>query len=323
MDRLSVPRCARQAFTLIELLVVIAIIGILIALLLPAVQKIREAASRMQCSNNLHQISLALHNYHDANHSLPPAFVARFQISWHVLLLPYLEQDNQFRAMDTTTPGDYSTTPNRNNPHGLRRIGIYLCPSSPVDQMQLSAPNNINPPDLVPANTGQAPYTVHYYGLTGPRGTNPATGAPYPQSRCTHDGTPMATSGMFQPDQFADGKIGRITLTDVTDGTSNTIMLAEMSWESPFGTRFRTWLRGGEAGGCYCVGARNATNAINSGSKANLIAQFNEVPMGSMHPGGANFALGDASVRFLQESISITTYRALASRNGGEVVGDY
>jgi hypothetical protein len=238
------------------------------------------------------------------------------------LILPYVEQNTLLRAIDTTTPGDY-TILNRNNPNGLRRIGLYLCPSSLVEKMLLTPPNNVNPPDLVPANTGEAPYTVHYYGMTGPRGANPVTGTAYPQSYCTHDGTPMATSGMFQPDQFADGKIGRITLTDVTDGTSNTIMLAEMSWESPFGTRFRTWLRGGEAGGCYCVGARNATNAINSGSKANLIAQFNEVPMGSMHPGGANFALGDASVRFLQESISITTYRALASRNGGEVVGDY
>jgi prepilin-type N-terminal cleavage/methylation domain-containing protein len=313
---------ARRGFTLIELLVVIAIIAILIALLVPAVQKVREAAARAQCQNNLKQIGLAVHSYHDANRKLPPAFVANVQLSWHVLILPYVEQNTLLRVIDTTTPGDY-TILNRNNPNGLRRIGLYLCPSSQVEKMLLTPPNNVNPPDLVPANTGEAPYTVHYYGMTGPRGANPVTGTAYPQSHCTHDGTPMAVSGMFQPDQFADGKIGRITLTDVTDGTSNTIMLAEMSWESPFGTRFRTWLRGGEAGGCYCVGARNATNAINSGIKANLIAQFNEVPMGSMHPGGANFALGDASVRFLQESISITTYRALASRNGGEVVGDY
>jgi prepilin-type processing-associated H-X9-DG protein len=189
--------------------------------------------------------------------------------------------------------------------------------------MALTPPNNVNPPDQVPANTGQAPYTVHYYGLTGPRGTNPVTGTAYPQSRCTHDGTPMATSGMFQPDQFADGKVAPIRLTDVTDGTSNTLMLGEMSWDSRFGTRYRSWLRGGEAVGCYCVGARNATNAINAAVKAPLIAQYNEVPMGSMHTGGANFALGDGSVRFIRESIDMATYRALASRNGGEVIGDY
>jgi prepilin-type N-terminal cleavage/methylation domain-containing protein len=313
---------ARRGFTLIELLVVIAIIAILIALLVPAVQKVREAAARLQCQNNVKQIALAVHSYHDANRKLPPAYVASVQLSWHVLILPYVEQDTEFKAMNTTTPGDY-TIANRNNPHGLRRMGLYLCPSSPVDRMLLTAPHNANPPDLVPANTGEAPYTVHYYGMTGPRGANPTTGTAYPQSQCTHDGTPMATSGMFQPDQFADGKLGRISLTDVPDGTSNTIMIGEMSWDSKFGTRYRSWLRGGEPGGCYCVGARNATNAINSAIRANLIAQFNEVPMGSMHIGGANFALGDGSVRFIQESISIATYRALASRNGGEVVGDY
>jgi len=318
----DIGREARRGFTLIELLVVIAIIAILIALLVPAVQKVREAAARAQCQNNLKQIALAVHSYHDANRKLPPAYVANVQLSWHVFILPYVEQNTLFQAMDTTTPGDY-TIANRNNPYGLRRIGLYLCPSSHVERMLLTPPNNVNPPDLVPANTGEAPYTVHYYGMTGPRGVNPVTGSAYPQSQCTHDGTQMATSGMFQPDQFADGKLGRVTLSDVTDGTSNTIMLAEMSWASPFGTRYRSWLRGGEAGGCYCVGARNATNAINSGIKGNLIAQFNEVPMGSMHPGGANFALGDASVRFIQESISITTYRALASRNGAEVIGDY
>jgi len=129
---------------------------------------------------------------------------------------------------------------------------------------------------------------------------------------------------MFMPDQFADGKLTSVRLELVTDGTSNTIMLGEMSWDSQqFGTRYRSWLRGGDSGGCFCVGARNATNAINSGMKANLIAQYNEVPMGSMHPGGALFGLGDGSGRFISESIDMNVYRSLASRNGGEVVGDY
>src|SRR5262249_1133195 len=299
------------------------IIAILIGLLLPAVQKVREAAARTKCMNNVKQIGLAVHGYHDANGKLPPASVASVQLSWHVFILPYMEEDNQFRAMDTTTPGSYSTTLNRNNPHGLRRIGHSLCPSPPVDRMLVTAPHNVNPPDQVPANTGEAPYTVHYYGLTGPRGTNPLTGGPYPQSNCTHDGTQMATSGMFQPDLFADGKVQPSRLLDVKEGTPSTLILGEMSWNSTFGTRYRSWLRGGEAGGCYCVGARNATNAINSGLTANLIAQFNEVPMGSMHPGGANFCLGDGSTRFIQESIDLATYRALASRKGGEVIGDY
>lgn len=311
-----------RGFTLIELLVVIAIIGVLIGLLLPAIQKVREAANRLSCSNNLKQISLGILNYHDTNSQIPFAYIANVQLSWHVYLLPYIEQDNQFKVMDTTTPGAY-TIKNRNDPYGLTRIKNYLCPSFTVDKMLLTAPNNVNGPDQVPQNTGAAPYTVHYYGMTGPRGVNPVTGVAYPQSNCTHDGTQMARSGMFQPDLFADGKVVPIRLSDVLDGGSNTIMLAEMAWTSQFGSRYRSWLRGGEAGGCYCVGARNATNGINSGLTANLIGQYNEVPMGSMHTGGANFGLGDGSVRFIKQTIDIALYRALASRNGGETIGDY
>lgn len=313
---------SRPAFTLIELLVVIAIIAILIGLLLPAVQKVREAAARIKCQNQIKQLAIASHSYHDVNNRLIPSYTGTNQLSWTVYILPYMEQDPLFRAMNTNPGGTFADT-GRNNPYGLTRMGIYLCPSSPVEKMATqSPPNNVNPPDLVPATSGQAPYTIHYYGVNGPRGTNPVTGAAYPQTSCTHDGTPMATSGMFQPDVIAGTAVGPLKLADVTDGTSNTLLLAEMSWDSKFGTRFRSWLRGGESS-CYCVGSRNATNAINSGITANLIAQYNEVPFGSMHPGGANFALGDGSVRFIRDSVDMPTYRALASRNGGEVVGNY
>lgn len=321
------PLARRGAFTLIELLVVIAIIAILIALLVPAVQKVREAAARSQCQNNVKQIGLGIHNFHNVYKRMPYAFVSKTELSWHVYILPFIEQDGLYKMIDTTTAGAYTIT-GRNDPHGLKRVATYLCPAATpqTEKMVLSPspPHNVNGPDQVPQNTGEAPYTVHYYGMTGPRGTNPQTGQPYPQSSCTHDGTQMALSGMFQPDQFADGKLSSIRLELVTDGTSNTIMLGEMSWDSfQFGTRYRSWLRGGDSAGCFCVGARNATNAINSGMKANLIAQYNEVPMGSMHPGGAIFGLGDGSGRFISESIDMNVYRSLASRNGGEVVGDY
>jgi prepilin-type N-terminal cleavage/methylation domain-containing protein/prepilin-type processing-associated H-X9-DG protein len=315
---------ARVGFTLIELLVVIAIIAILIGLLLPAVQKVREAAARMTCQNQIKQIAIATHNFHDSNGRLPHAYIGNVQLSWTVFILPYMEGDNQFRAIDTTTPGNYITVPNRNNPHGLTRIKNYLCPSSPIERMATtSPPNNVNTPDLVPANTGQAPFTLHYYGITGPRGVNPVTGANYSVSACTHDGVPMADTGMFLPDVRANINLGKIPLTGVTDGTSNTFMIGEMSWDSTFGTRYRSWLRGGETGGCYAVGARNLLNALNSGIRANRIGQYNDVPFGSMHSGGANFALGDGSVRFVRDSIDLNTYRALGSRNGGEVIGDY
>jgi prepilin-type processing-associated H-X9-DG protein len=303
--------------------VVIAIIAILIGLLLPAVQKVREAAARMKCQNQIKQIALAVHNYHDAIGFLPHAYVGSVQLSWHVFILPYMENENQFRAMDTTTPGSYVTVANRNNPHGLRKITNFLCPSGTVERMALnSPPNNVNPPDRVPSTTGEAPYTVHYYGVTGPRGTNPATGTAYQVSSCTHDGVPMALTGMFQPDVLNNSTQGKIKLTDVTDGLTNTYMIAEMSWDSTFGTRYRSWLRGGESSACYCVGARNLTNVMNSGRTSNRIGQYNDVPFGSMHTGGANFSLGDGSVRFVRDSIDFNTYKAYGSRNGGEVASD-
>src|SRR5262245_61950804 len=134
----------RPGFTLIELLVVIAIIAILIGLLLPAVQKVREAASRMLCSNNLKQIGLAVHNYNEVNAKLPNSYTAPTGLSWHVYTLPFIEQDNLFKLFDTTTVNPSHTAANRNNPHGLVKIATYQCPSSPLDRQAFGAPNNTN-----------------------------------------------------------------------------------------------------------------------------------------------------------------------------------
>src|SRR5687767_6993146 len=124
-------RCERQAFTLVELLVVIAIIGVLVALLLPAVQAAREASRRMQCSNNLKQIALALHNYHDVHKTFPPAYIpdadGKPMHSWRVLILPYIEQQPLFTQYDFNEPW--------NGPNNSRlaniSIPVYHCPSEP------------------------------------------------------------------------------------------------------------------------------------------------------------------------------------------------
>jgi prepilin-type N-terminal cleavage/methylation domain-containing protein/prepilin-type processing-associated H-X9-DG protein len=312
------PICPnRRGFTLVELLVVIAIIGVLVALLLPAVQSAREAARRIRCQNNFKQIGLASHNHHDVIGELPRAYSPNTGLSWHVNILPYMEQQSLFNQFDTTTVNPSHTAPNRNDPHGLMIIQAYLCTSCPVKRQPFNAPNHINgPTDLIPPTTGSPAAVPHYYGINGPRGGT------YPVGTGLHEGVPAATSGIFQRD-------GTIRMARVTDGTSNTLMVAEMSWLSPkYGTRFRTWVRGGDeyagviAGRpSFVVSSRNVTNPINSIFNANLIVPYNDVPFGSMHPGGMNVCMGDGSVRFISQNLSMATYRALASRDQGESDG--
>lgn len=313
MDR---PLSRQRAFTLVELLVVIAIIGVLVALLLPAVQAAREAARRMSCQNHLKQLALACHNYADVYLVLPLSYNRDTTLSWHVSILPYIEQRNLADQI-STAKGDY-TLPGKNDPYGLTKVVTLYCASSQIQKMMQRPADNQNLPDLIPPNTGAPPYTTHYYGINGPRGGTYPTLDQVTPSQGTHEGVPVAASGMFQTVQ-------PVRFANVSDGTSNTLMLGEMSWDSlRFGTRYRSWLRGGNPNtSSFVVGCRNITNGINAGLKTNLIAPYNDFPLGSMHPGGCNFALGDASVRYISESILIATYRALASRDGGESSGEF
>lgn len=308
------PAIRRPGFTLIELLVVIAIIAVLIGLLVPAVQKVREAANRMSCTNNLKQLGIALHSYHDAMGGLPKGGELMTQLSWHVYILPFIEQEGLFKSFSQAA-GAYTAGTGKNNPYGLTRINTYQCPSSTRQTMGTAAPHNVNTPDLV---NNSPPFIPHYYGNGGPKGTNPVTNTAYGFSNVGPEGG-FSLVGFFDPDTTNNllqdrGK----TLSEATDGTSNAIMVSEISWNSEVtGTRYRSWLRGCDAVP-VCAGTKNIVNSINTPS----IGAFNDIAPGSSHSGGTNFCMGDASVRFIRDSIAIANLRSLASINGGETLGD-
>ncbi|UUO05468.1 DUF1559 domain-containing protein [Blastopirellula sp. J2-11] len=280
----------QSGFTLVELLVVIAIIGVLIALLLPAVQQAREAARRMACSNNLKQLGLALHNYHDTHRNFPLGCQGNSErTGLHVALLPFIEQNNLYDQMDTKI--NYGSGVNA---VALRtRIDGYLCPSG-------------NEPM---GDDNDEYFTTHYYGVLGAKGTNPSTGNSYEFDA----GSDTAYGGFSKVGIFYQGESRG--MHDILDGTSNTLAFGEISWSDRNGkeTRYRPWSRGGRVG-YFSVGAKNVNDAINS----DQTGRFNDMSFGSSHPGGAMFTLGDASVRFLAETIDHDTYLAAASCKGGE-----
>jgi prepilin-type N-terminal cleavage/methylation domain-containing protein len=316
----------RRGFTLIELLVVIAIIAILIGLLLPAVQKVREAAARSKCSNNIKQLGIALHAYHDANNKLPPGAQAAVLpkpnptnttttfsgTSWLVFILPYMEQGPLYQRYDFTQAYNSAT----NAAVGMNVVPTYFCPSGPDPK------TNTDPNAVVAGNP-----TTHYYGVMGPsptradNGTLTINGITYTYRVGGGGGNgEWAWNGFLTQYQDATGSISTqyaVKLTDASDGTSNTLMVGEISKQLPSGqtNQYRTWIRGnaGGSGATKCV-----TYPINS-TFYNGSNNFNNISFGSQHTNGCNVGLGDASVRFLSQSIDMNVYMASCSIHEGEV----
>jgi prepilin-type N-terminal cleavage/methylation domain-containing protein/prepilin-type processing-associated H-X9-DG protein len=292
---------SRSAFTLIELLVVIAIIAILIGLLVPAVQKVRDAGDRAQCQNNLKQIALALHSYHDVYKKFPPggSSAGTEGLSFLVYILPYVEQGNIYKSFNINQAYNSGS----NTPLGLLQVPIYLCPSTTnrftLASFEYSGVNE--------------PWTANYVGNMGPK--DPAA------SSYQVDYTVNSHGGIAQ--QGVLGMDTAISFKHITDGSSNTFLVGEMSWKS---NGYRAWSRG-----CWktssdwnCHSCRNVTYALNAVTY-NGSNNFNDVSFGSQHTGGANFAYCDASVHFVSVEVSLAVYRATASRNGNEpqvIAGD-
>jgi prepilin-type N-terminal cleavage/methylation domain-containing protein len=283
----------RPGFSIVEVLVTIGVIGMLLALLLPAVADSREAARRTQCANHLKQIGLALHNYHDSHQIFPPGALFSNELSWHVLILPQMDQAVLYSQFNFNE-GQYWSPEvnNKNNPHGLSRVDSYLCPSGRVEQSQTSL-------DSVDGNKS---WTTHYYGIMGPRGETPDGG----EYRLRSGFGPFGDQGLLSADS---GK----KHADVTDGSSNTFVVGEISWNDA--NSYRTWVRG--VNGNPISGCKNVRTSIGQTFFDNG-AGFNDISLGSEHRGGTHVLMGDGAVRFLADTIDLITYKAAASIDGGE-----
>lgn len=321
---MTLSRARKPGFTLVELLVVIAIIGILVALLLPAVQAAREAARRMSCGNNLKQLSLALHNYHDAFGKLPLGTgIAPHRHTWAAMTLPFFEQTALYDIYNFNVAWSDPV----NYPATSAEIPIFVCPSAPGTRLRPTdvSPNRIQPPS--PQRFGLSDYSATYAVR---RCFYQANGLPLPP------GTRRDVPGAMERD-IANG------FRDITDGLSNTLLLGERA-----GLPTRYLANRVSAGVATVWGwgwaemdgvTRNLSGSSMDGTQLNSTssaAPYNSVingPCGmnctndlefySWHPGGILISLVDGSGRFLSETVSAEILAAINTRATGETVGEF
>ncbi len=328
----------QRGFTLVELLVVIAIIGVLVALLLPAVQSAREAARRMQCSNNLKQMGLALHNYHGAHNTFPcGSLMGRPKTwswgpAWGVAILPYAEQTSLFDQFDTK--GQYGgggaqvgliyQGQNEYNGKLMAGVGIpfFYCPSSPLPRFVLTG-------TTVPGPKGAASPT--YTAIAGAIDHQSTINKESESNQHRHKGRRSAGGVLVGGDTFHN-------IGDIRDGTSNTILLGEQSDYCTSSTNARIDCRS-DFGHSFTMGAVDPAEASKDDRWFNTTSvryPINEKrwetpwvgneyyacnrPIQSAHGGGAMVLKGDGSVHFLNEGLNLQTLYNLSNRDDGNII---
>ncbi len=303
-------RTHRRGFTLVELLVVIAIIGILVALLLPAVQSAREAARRMQCTNHLKQLALACHNYQTSFNSFPISISAWAEGSsptpqrngkgWIISILPQMEQQALYDQFSLGFVGEFASNQGIKNPAcapAMRaKLSFLNCPSEPSGRKTSTTQYQF---------TGQEVTLTNYKGVIGDTRMGGSSSVHAGTTPDCHNTT--GCNGTFYRNNYQDG----ISIDSFKDGTSNTLIIGEdVPAENNHSTAFYS---NGDYASCHAP--------LNYFPKPPTPdSWWNVISFRSLHTGGANFALGDGSVRFLGDNINYPLYRALSTKAQGEVV---
>jgi prepilin-type N-terminal cleavage/methylation domain-containing protein/prepilin-type processing-associated H-X9-DG protein len=302
----------RRAFTLIELLVVIAIIAIMIGLLLPAVQKIREAAARTKCSNNLKQMGLAIHNYYDVNKKLPPSRLGPQHATWFVMILPYMEQDNLFRQWDLSKTY-YEQTPAVQNAF----VPAYVCPvrrSDAVPSTQFEVSSTGLPDTL------EHPGTQGDYACNGGQFYNAIVDAP----ECR--GAMCSALCQLDGNNHIVTSKSRTGLESIMDGTSQTFLVGEKhSVFEKWGQSGPSWGEGAIWNGDFPrnysrIGGQTRWN-LGQGP-TDLVGPWH-CKFGSWHPGVCQFLFADGHVASVRNTIDMDTLQKLSCRNDGNVIPEY